>query len=160
VVAVTTPVGGARAPARGTSPTRILLAVRDSTSSLRAARLAIGVALAAGCPLLAVTAVRDGALELALARATRDPDLARRHREAGAPILRHVLTLARAAGVEAEGRELRAEPGPGILQTAREWGADLVVVGRGEAPAPRHGYLGDVALHVLELADVPVLLVP
>jgi len=27
-------------------------------------------------------------------------------------------------------------------------------------PAPWHGYLGDVALHVLEVADVPVLLVP
>ena len=157
---MTTPVGGAGAPARGTSPTRILLAVRDSASSLRAARLAIGVAVAAGCPVLAVTAVRDGALELALAPRDRDPTGAQRHREAAAPILRHVLTLARAAGVEAEGRELRAEPGPGILQAARDWGADLVVVGRGEVPDPRHGYLGDVALHVLELADVPVLLVP
>ena len=109
VVAVTTPVGGAGAPALGTSPTRILLAVRDSASSLRAARLAIGVAVAAGCPVLAVTAVRDGALELALAHATRDPTGGQRHREAAAPILRHVLTLARAAGVEAEGR---ASSGP------------------------------------------------
>jgi nucleotide-binding universal stress UspA family protein len=157
---MTAPPGGVRTPSRGTSPTRILLAVRDSASSLRAARLAIGVAVAAGCPLLAVTVVRDGAVELALARATRDPTGALRHREAAAPILRHVLTLARAAGVEAEGRELRAEPGPGILRAARDWAADLVVVGRGEGRDPRHGYLGDVALHVLELADVPVLLVP
>ena len=157
---MTAPTGRARVPSGGTRPTRILLAVRDSASSLRAARLAIGVAVAAGCPLRTVTVVRDGELELALARATRDPTGAQRHREAAIPILRHVLSLARAAGVEAEGRELRGEPGPGILQAARDWGADLVVVGRGEVRDPRHGYLGDVALHVLELADVPVLLVP
>ena len=51
-------------------------------------------------------------------------------------------------------------PGPKVLSAARAWGADLMVIGRNEDPQGRHGVVGAVALHVLELADVPVLLVP
>jgi nucleotide-binding universal stress UspA family protein len=144
----------------GVRPTRVLVAVHDSVASLRAARLAVGVAATAGCPLQAVTVVQDGAIAHALRQASTVPRGEERRAGAAAAVLRHVLAMARTAGVAAEGRQLTGLPGPELLKAARDWGADLIVVGRCEAPNGTHGQVGDVARHVMELADVPVLLVP
>ncbi|MGZ4599516.1 MAG: universal stress protein [Oryzihumus sp.] len=141
-------------------PTRVLLAVHDSVASLRAARLAVAVSAAAACPLLAVTVLQDGEVALALDRASRTPAGQERRVSAAAAVLRHVLALAQGAGVAAEARQVLGSPGQEVLRAAQEWRADLIVIGRSEAPEGRHGQVGDVALHVLELAEVPVLLVP
>lgn len=152
--------GSGVTPRLGVRPTRVLAAVHDSVASLRAARLAVGVAAAADCPLLAVTVVQDGEFAHALRRASKEPSGEERRAGAAAAVLRHVLAMASDAGVAAEGCRVRGAPGPELLKAARDWKADLIVIGRCEAPEARHGLVGDVALHVLELADVPVLLVP
>jgi nucleotide-binding universal stress UspA family protein len=144
----------------GGQPTRVLVAADDSPAALRATRLAVAVAATAGCPLLVVTVVRDGTVTRALGQATSEPLSEQRRRAAASSMVRHALHLAQAAGVVVEGREESGEPGRCLLAVAREWGADLVVIGRSEASSGTFGRVGDVALHVLELSDVPVLVVP
>jgi nucleotide-binding universal stress UspA family protein len=136
------------------------VAVDDSPAALRATRLAIAVAATAQCPVLVVTVVRDGALTRALGQATSEPLSDQRRRAAASSMVRHALHLAETAGVVAEGREEAGEPGRCLLTAAREWGADLVVIGRNETSTGTFGRVGGVALHVLELSDVPVLVVP
>ncbi len=138
---------------------QVLLGVHDSPASMRAARFVIELARGSGAAVLAVTVVPDGPVSEALARTSREPAGDQRRHAAAAAVLRHVISMAEAAGVTVEGRELAGAAGPAILAAAEQSGADLIVVGRTEAPDP-HGHIGDVALHVLELADVPVVAVP
>ena len=144
---------------QGTGPALILLAVHDSPASMRAAHVALSLARGCAASVLAVTVVADGSVADALARTSREPGAKERRRAAADAVLRHVLADAARAGVPAEGRVLAGHAGAAILRAAEESAAGLIVVGRTEAPDPL-GHIGDVALQVLELADVPVLAVP
>ncbi|MFB6172045.1 MAG: universal stress protein [Haloarculaceae archaeon] len=71
------------------------------------------------------------------------------------------VAVARLSGLVAVDQERRTgDPGEAILATAADAGADRIVVGarRGEPGTPRH--VGQTATHVLERADVPVVVVP
>lgn len=120
---------------------RILVAVDDSPAGLAATRVAVGLAAQ-----LAGT--------LRLVHVVTGPDLA-----AGG-MLRHVEALAAAAGVEAEPVELHGEPARLVLDEARTWPADLIVIGRGTDHEFGGPYVGREARMVLEFADQPVLVVP
>lgn len=142
---------------------RILLAVDDSPPALAAARLAVRLAATCGAALRAVTVVADGALDEQLAAGRGDagrlPVTARRAHTAHS-VLRHVTGLAVAAGVSCEGVALDGEVAPCILDQARAWPADLIVVGRSDRSGAGQPYIGSQTRHVLEFAEQPVLVVP
>ncbi|MGN6302804.1 MAG: universal stress protein [Angustibacter sp.] len=147
-------------PVPSGQPSRVVVGVDDSPAALRAARVAVAVAATARCPLLVVTVLSDGVLARALGRATSEPLTEQRRVAAAGSMVRHAVQLGRDAGVEVEGREVEGSPGEALLSAARAWGGDLVILGRNQAGAQTYGRVGGVALHVLELSDVPVLVVP
>lgn len=143
-----------------TSPVqRILVAVDDSPTALAAARIAVDMAARSGGCIRFVNVVVDGDLVRALTTMQRDGDLEERRTTAAASLLRHVCAQAESAGVRADAVSLEGEPAPHLLAQARQWGADLIVVGRSDA-RPGRPYVGTVARHVLEFSDLPVLVVP
>lgn len=148
-------------------PTRLLVAVDDSPAALAAVRLAVALAIRTGGSLLFVHVLHDGELARALAaeprvgRAGERPRrVGERQSAAGDALLRHVLEIARRAGVGAEGVSLRGEPASVVLVRAAEWRADLLVLGRSDVRGPGQPSVGAVTRHVLEFSEQPVLVVP
>lgn len=47
-----------------------------------------------------------------------------------------------------------------ILNTAKEWGADVIVMGTHGRTGPSHFFEGSIAEHVVRHASVPVLVIP
>ena len=131
---------------------RILVAVDDSPAGLRAARLAIELAAERGARLRAVTVLRPGGTGLPNGEAER--------RSAAAALARFVEEQGSRGAVEIEVAELEGDPFRCILEQARRWEADVVVMGRSDRRGPSSPYLGSVTEHVLEFADCPVLVVP
>lgn len=140
---------------------RILVAVDDSPAALRAAQLAIELAKESGAKLCSISVVRDGrptgrfdGEEIRLRSATAHLG------EAEASLLRYVADQADAAGVPVDVVQLAGEPFRHILEHARSWDAELIVMGRSDRRGPSSPYLGSVTEHVLEFAECPVLVVP
>jgi hypothetical protein len=78
----------------------------------------------------------------------------------GGTVLRYVAGPAGRAKTPIEAIRLDGEPAPAILEQARVWSADLIVIGRSGSPGPgKRPYVGSETRHVLEFADVPVLVV-
>jgi nucleotide-binding universal stress UspA family protein len=150
---------------------RILLAVDDSPSALAAARLAVTLAAACGAALRAVTVVPDGTLDERLSagrdgpldgQAGRDGPAAMTARRARAArfLLRYVSARADREGVPCDGVQVEGEIAARVLEQARDWPADLIVVGRSDPRGTGQPYIGGHARHVLEFAEQPVLVVP
>ena len=140
---------------------RVLVAVEDSATGLRTASVAVELAAALGASVLAVHVLGDGAVEAALRAGRHDGAGVLADRvAAAAALLRHVGALAGRAGVPLETRQLEGHPAAAILAAARTWHAEMVVIGRSERGAGGAQYVGAQTRHVLEFADVPVLVVP
>jgi nucleotide-binding universal stress UspA family protein len=139
---------------------RVLLAMDDSADSLAAARLAVQMAAENGHVLRAVHVSADGALDEALRSASASPGADRRRGRSAAAVLARVRRLALDAEVEVETALLHGEAGRAVLEEARRWGADLVVVGKSARSAYGEPYVGTVTRHVLEFSEQPVLVVP
>jgi len=75
-------------------------------------------------------------------------------------VLRHVARLASEAVVPVETVQLAGEPAPAILEHARSWNADLIVVGRSGTAGPGQPYVGGETRHVLDFTGAPALVVP
>lgn len=140
--------------------TRLLLAVDDTVDSLAATRFAIGLARGEGCRVRAVHVSADGVLDEALRAASSRPGAPARRGQAEAAVLARVESLARAGGVDVETVLLTGEVGRTVLEEARRWHADLVVVGKSARSASGDPYVGAVTRHVLEFCEQPVLVVP
>jgi nucleotide-binding universal stress UspA family protein len=120
---------------------RVLAAVDPRTADM--APVATAAAIAAECALpLSVVAVTDAAAE-----ALQQAD----------DVLQRACTLARACGVAVTGVVRTGRPHEQIVATAREFGADLLVIGRHGGDTPGRAWLGGVAQKVIGLADLPVL---
>jgi len=130
--------------------TRILLAVNDSPAGLAAARTAVRLARETAGLVRAVFAV---------APATREVLVDGRSRSSSA-VLDYVADLARSAGVEAETATVPGAPARVILDQAASWRADVIVLGRSGARQVGQPFVGSQVLHVLEFAEVPVVVVP
>jgi len=140
---------------------RLLVAVEDSATGLRTASVAVDLAADLGAALLAVHVLGDGDVVEALRSGRRDRTGVLADRGvAAAGLLRHVAGLARGGGVPVETRQVEGHPAACILGAARTWGADIVVIGRSERSSGGPSYVGAQTRHVLEFADVPVLVVP
>jgi nucleotide-binding universal stress UspA family protein len=139
---------------------RILVAVDDSPAALAAVHVAVALAAGTGACLRFVNVLGDGDLVRALTTLERDGELEARRRRAAASLLRHVDAEADRAGVESQTVGLEGEPAALLLAQARDWAADLIVMGRSDARRPGHAYVGTVTRHVLEFSERPVLVVP
>jgi nucleotide-binding universal stress UspA family protein len=139
---------------------RVLLAVDDSADSLAAARLAVRLAAQGGNLLRAVHVSADGALDEALRTAGARPGIGARRGRSEAAVLARVQRLAQEAGIDLETALLHGEVGRTLLDEARRWRADLVVVGKSTRSAFGEPYIGTVTRHVLEFSEQPVLVVP
>lgn len=138
---------------------RILVASDDSPAGLEAVRW--GVELAGTyTAALRVLHVLDGAEVSTALRPWAPHGMSDRRREAEQSLFRHVSALAASAGVSVETVELSGEPAVRILEQARAWPADLVVIGRGEPRGTGGPWVGKETRMVLEFADQPVLVVP
>lgn len=122
---------------------RILVAVDDSAPALAAAELAIEFGRQLGSSELHFVTITE---------AGRTTDA----------ILRHVDGLARKAGLSPTLTAIDdgEHPFELLLDTARSWQADLVVMGRSDKRRPGAPYVGSQTEHLLEFTDVPVLVVP
>jgi len=128
---------------------RVLFGVDDSVESLAAAR--IGARLAAGWNASAriLTAVPDAA------------DTARR--EEAMRLAEHVVRELRSAGIAAERIDIAVRSGEAfrcILEEARVWRADLIVMAISHRNELRSPYVGSQTEHVLEFTACPVLVIP
>ncbi|HET9781125.1 MAG TPA: universal stress protein [Candidatus Dormibacteraeota bacterium] len=134
---------------------RLLVCIDGSHASLEAARLAIQLAQRWHSQLRAVyvveTAGSDGA---------PDADRISRLRDSGHAILSRIVELASQSGVTADQGMLEGTPFEVILEDARKWKADVIIMGRTGRTGPGRALLGSEAERVLEFSDRPVLIVP
>lgn len=138
---------------------RILVAVDDSPDALAATRLSVGLARDLHASLRAVHVRADHGLEAAISTASGTPLGVRRGQAEGA-LLARVTSMAAADGVVVGTVLLTGRVGAALLGAAREWDADLVVIGKSGRQAVGDPYVGSLTRHVLEFADQPVVVVP
>lgn len=138
---------------------RVLVATDDSPAGLEAVRWALDLAATHAAELRALHVLADGELASAL-RPSATRSVSERRRDAVQSLLGHVSMLAAAAGVPVETVELSGEPAERILEQARSWPADVVVIGRGESRGAGGPWVGKETRMVLEFAEQPVLVVP
>jgi nucleotide-binding universal stress UspA family protein len=138
---------------------RILVAADDSPDSLAATRLAVQLARELRARLRAVHVSADHGVEATIEAATGAPVGGRRS-EAGVALLARVAALAVAGGVTVETELLTGRVEKGLLEAARDWGADLVVIGKSGRSVVGDPYVGSLTRHVLEFAEQPVLVAP
>lgn len=120
---------------------RILVAVDDSAPALAAAQFAIDLAVALDAAVDVVTVVESA----------QDPSV----------ILEHVRTMADEAGVDASLTPVAdGRPFESVLAAAVANRDDLVVMGRTGRRSTGRPYVGSQTEHVLEFAEVPVVVVP
>jgi nucleotide-binding universal stress UspA family protein len=140
---------------------RLLLAVDDSPAALAAARMAIDLAAGWHARLRVVNVMVDGHVSEALApRRKGATDLPARRELAGASVLSHVLRLAEADGVHVEVSQLQGDAAQAILADAQRWRPDLLVIGLSSHDGIGTPYVGAHTRHILEFADLPVLVIP
>ena len=139
---------------------RVLLAVDDSPDSLAAARLSVELAGKLPARLRVVSVSANHAVEAAIEAATNRPEVDVRRSLSAVAILARVTALAEVAGVTVETDLLTGDVGPAVLDAARAWSADLVIVGRAGRRKSGEPYVGAQTRHVLEFAEQPVLVVP
>jgi nucleotide-binding universal stress UspA family protein len=136
---------------------RILLAVNDTPAGIAAARAAVALAALTSAQVRAIH-VLDGPPSGA-APPAGEPSGSQR--EAGsAAVLRFVSEMAAGASVPVQTATLHGRPATLILETAAAWPADLIVLGRAGYRRVGAPFVGSEVLHVLEFAEVPVLVVP
>lgn len=138
---------------------RVLVAADDSPAGLEAVRWAVELAGTYAAQLRVVHVLADHEVKAALL-AAGPPGVGNRRHEAARSLLRHVSRLATRAGVQIETVELTGDPAPAILDQARSWRADLVVIGRGDHRGAGGPWVGKETRMVLEFAEQPVLVVP
>lgn len=139
---------------------RVLLAVDDSPDSLAATRLAITLTGQLRALLRAVHVSADHQLEAALTAATGQPQAIQRRHQPAASILKRVAALATAAGLDIETELLAGDIAPAVLDAARAWRADLLILGKSARSLSGEPYVGAQTRHILEFADRPVLVIP
>jgi nucleotide-binding universal stress UspA family protein len=146
----------------GLTGDRLLLCVDGSSAALAAARLAIDMVQRHTGSLRAICVVDTEHPAEAL-RALESIGGARLRdeleRDARA-VLAHVAAMARSQGVEVETVLAQGDPARRLLEEARAWGPDLILLGRIGRHGPGSRILGQHAARVLEFSEWPVIVVP
>lgn len=134
---------------------RLLVCVDGSHASLEAARLAVDLARRWHSQVRAVYVVEAKELD-----GSADPNTLKRLRESGRAILSRIAGIGTDNGVHVEQAVFEGIPFEVILDDARHWRADLIIMGRTGRTGPGRALLGSEAERVLEFSDRPVLIVP
>ena len=154
MTAVPLSTASARSSRRMEQPRPTLLLASDlGDASAPAADYAVAMAARLGARLLIVNVIDPATALLPGARV----DQVRGVRERAA---QGVVSLARAAGVDAMFLIWTGEAGQGVVEAAEAEGADLIVVGSHQRDRLRRVLLGSVSDHVVRHAHCPVLIVP
>lgn len=144
---------------------RILVPVDGSPTSDKGLQEAIKIAKALGSTLRVVHVVDELVVDYSGIGGTNyyySGDLIEGLREIGKKILANAEAVVRKSGLEPEAVLLEAIGGPSsrlILAQAKEWPADLIVMGTHGRRGIRRLALGSDAEHVLRSSPTPVLLV-
>ncbi len=142
---------------------RILVPVDGSEPSNRGLKEAIRIAASTHGQLRLFHVIDDLSFALALGSDSGlSGDLLASLRGAGRKVLDTAQAAASAAGIEADTRLSDAFPGAvqdKVAAEAREWGADLIVLGTHGRRGAARLMLGSGAERILRTAPVPVLLV-
>jgi nucleotide-binding universal stress UspA family protein len=138
---------------------KILLPVDGSTTSNRALEMALKLASGGSVRLHLIHAVDELAYMSGYEYAA---DLFAMARDYGQKILDEAVQKAKSAGVEVDMKliDLPAQRlGETVATEAREWGADLIVVGTHGRKGIGRVFLGSGAEQIIRLAPVPILVV-
>ncbi len=141
---------------------RILVPVDGSATSRRGLEEAARLAKSLQAQLRLLHVVDESALTLNPEVTTATTPLIDEFVAGGKEVLRSGLELAQGLGVTAETvlyENLSGRVADLILQEAKKWGADLVVMGTHGRRGLRHAVLGSDAEAVVRSSTVPVLLV-
>lgn len=141
---------------------KILVAVDGSATSLRGLDEAIKVAKGSGGQLMLVHVVNELIMAADYVPSVYYEGIFQALRETGAKVLEQAATIARRAEVSIEQRLLEtvgARAADEIVKQAKEWPADLIVMGTHGRRGLKRLVLGSDAELVLRLSSVPVLLV-
>ena len=141
---------------------RILVAVDGSKTSRRGLEEAIRIARFANATVQLVHVVNELVLEPDYLATSTYLDVIGQLRANGQAILAEATAIAQKAGVAYEGKLIETVGGQAaisILQQAREWPADLIVMGTHGRRGIRRLAMGSDAEIVLRNAPVPLLLV-
>jgi nucleotide-binding universal stress UspA family protein len=142
---------------------RILVAVDGSPTSTGGLEEAIRIAKLTHGRLLLLHVVDELSFALAMGSESAYGDEALKSMRMEAQrVLDAALALAQSAAVEADTRLRESFPSTlseGVVAEAREWGADLIVLGTHGRRGATRLVLGSGAERILRVAPVPVLLV-
>src|SRR6478672_8075464 len=141
---------------------RILVPVDGSEISTRGLQEAINLSKVLGAHLRLVHIVDDSALALNPETGVAAAPLVEDFAEGGKEILEEARKVAVAAGVNAEvvlHENFTGRVADLIVDEARKWRAELIVMGTHAHAGIRHAVLGSDAEAVLHGAEVPLLLV-
>jgi nucleotide-binding universal stress UspA family protein len=141
---------------------RILVPVDGSEISNRGLQEALKLSKVLGAHLRLVHIVDDSALALNPETGVAAAPLVEDFAEGGKEILEDARKLAAAEGVDAEvvlHENFTGRIADLIVDEAKKWRAELIVMGTHARGGIRHAVLGSDAEAVLHGADVPVLLV-
>lgn len=140
----------------------ILVAVDGSAPSLRGLDEAIKVAKAVGGQLMLVHVVNELVAAADYVPSVYFEGLIQMLRETGAKVLEQAATIARRAEVSTEQRLVETVGGRAadeIVKQAKDWPAELIVMGTHGRRGLKRLVMGSDAELVLRLSSVPVLLV-
>jgi nucleotide-binding universal stress UspA family protein len=140
---------------------RVLVAIDDSPCCARALDEAIRLARA-GSARVRLAHVVHVETYVAVALGTHSERLGEAWRRAGLELLEAAAARARQAGVEAETGLVESGErriATALIDDARRWGADLIVMGTHGRHGLEHMMFGSVAEGVVRAAPVPVLLI-
>jgi nucleotide-binding universal stress UspA family protein len=138
---------------------KILLPYDGSSTSQRAMDMAFKLASGSPVKVRIVHSIDELAY---ISGYEYSPDFFTMARDYGQKILDEALTKARTAGVDAEIKliDLPAQRlGETVATEAREWGADLIVVGTHGRKGIGRVFLGSGAEQIIRLAPVPILVI-
>jgi nucleotide-binding universal stress UspA family protein len=145
-------------------PGQLLVAVDDSPIGLDTGSVAVQVASFLRARMLVLhVAAPAGAPESLLTGATRPAagrGATRNGTASALALLEHIAALARLEGLEVATETTAGDPGHRILDRARRWPADVIVLGRSEREGDGPHHVGTQTKHVLRFALQPVLVVP
>jgi nucleotide-binding universal stress UspA family protein len=142
------------------NPSRIMVGLDDSPAALAGARFAVALAAGLDARVRFVHVSGNGELTRTLTALHPGRDIEPRRSRGAEDLLAHMVTAAAESGVVADSEHLRGEPARLLLDQAREWGADLVVLGHSDRTGPGRLPVGRVTRHALEFCECPVTVVP
>jgi nucleotide-binding universal stress UspA family protein len=135
---------------------KILVATDGSELADRAVGYALALARQTGAALSALYVVDADA---AFRSGIHESDAMDQQRQDGRAALQAAVARGREAGVEVEPHLRDGSPGSCVLAEARRLSADVIVLGSYGAGGLMEALLGSVSRHILQHAEVPVLVV-